>query len=182
MAATNATMQISASAKDVLEQIRQAQGTRGPMDVSRLSLEPVVTSDFEAMLAIRIEALRPSLERLGRFDPDRARDRLAAAFMPLHMQHIVLDGATRIGFVTIKPEGDDALRLDHLYLRNGHQGQGIGAWVMAWVQAQAAGRAIKVTALKRSDANRFYQRHGFVLEGEETWDLHYHWSPEGATL
>ncbi|MRT33250.1 GNAT family N-acetyltransferase, partial [Xylella fastidiosa subsp. multiplex] len=31
------------------------------------------------------------------------------------------------------------------------------------------------TALVRSDANRFYLRHGFVLEGEEGVDLHYRW-------
>jgi len=30
-------------------------------------------SDQEALVAIRIEAMRESLERLGRFDPDRAR-------------------------------------------------------------------------------------------------------------
>jgi hypothetical protein len=27
----------------------------------------------------------------------------------------------------------------------------------------------------QSDANRFYLRHGFVLEGEEGVDLHYRW-------
>jgi LAO/AO transport system kinase len=32
-----------------------------------------------------------------------------------------------------------------------------------------------LTALKESDANRFYVRHGFVLQGEEGVDLHYEW-------
>ena len=40
-------------------------------------LAPVATSDFDVMLAIRIGAMRESLERLGRFDPARARERLA---------------------------------------------------------------------------------------------------------
>ena len=40
-------------------------------------LASVAISDFDAMLAIRIEALRESLERLGRFDPVHARERLA---------------------------------------------------------------------------------------------------------
>ena len=43
-----------------------------------------------------------------------------------------------------KPERDAAglevLRLDHLYLRTAHQGQGVGAWVMAWVKAQGKGK------------------------------------------
>ncbi len=145
--------------------------------LSRLSLQPVESSDFEDMLALRIAAMRPSLERVGRFDLARSRERLSAGFVIPFMHHIVLDGDGRIGFVTLKPEGADALRLDHLYLRTGFQGLGIGEWVMRWAKAQARAqqRDIKLTALVRSDANRFYLRHGFVLEGEEGVDLHYRW-------
>ena len=32
-------------------------------------------SDFESLVALRIEAMRESLERIGRFDPVRARER-----------------------------------------------------------------------------------------------------------
>jgi GNAT superfamily N-acetyltransferase len=100
-----------------------------------------------------------------------------AGFVVPFMHHIALDGDQRIGFVTLKPEGPDALRLDHLYLRTGFQGLGIGEWVLQWAQSQACaqGRDIKLTALVKSDANRFYLRHGFVLEGEEGVDLHYRW-------
>jgi len=38
-----------------------------------LNFEPVAAGDFESMAQLRIAALRPSLERLGRFDPSRAR-------------------------------------------------------------------------------------------------------------
>jgi GNAT superfamily N-acetyltransferase len=145
--------------------------------LSRLSLQPVDSSDFEDMLAVRIDAMRPSLERVGRFDLARSRERLSAGFVVPYMHHIVLDGDQRVGFVTLKPEGTDALRLDHLYLRTGFQGRGIGEWVMRWAKAQAREKQldIKLTALVQSDANRFYLRHGFVLEGEEGVDLHYRW-------
>lgn len=145
--------------------------------LSRLSLQPVDSSDFEDMLAVRIDAMRPSLERVGRFDLARSRERLNAGFVVPFMHHIVLDGDQRVGFVTLKPEGTDALRLDHLYLRTGFQGSGIGEWVMQWAKAQAREKQldIKLTALVQSDANRFYLRHGFVLEGEEGVDLHYRW-------
>ncbi len=148
------------------------------MTSAHLSLQPVQAGDFDDMLALRIAALRPSLERLGRFDPARARERLAAGFEPANMQHVVQDGQ-RIGFVTVHPEGDGALRLEHLYLTPGRQGQGIGAWVLQGVQARArdAGLTLKVSALKLSDANRFYLRHGFQPDGEGDWDLHYRWSP-----
>ncbi len=142
----------------------------------RLRFEPVVDSDFETMLALRIDAMRPSLERVGRFSFERSRERLTQGFVPAFMQHIVWDGE-RIGFVTLKPEDSDALRLDHLYLRHGFHGQGIGALVLQWAQEQARARGlgIKLTALQLSDANRFYLRHGFVLEGEEGVDVHYRW-------
>jgi GNAT superfamily N-acetyltransferase len=145
--------------------------------LSRLSLQPVDSSDFEAMLALRIDAMRPSLERVGRFDAARSRERLSAGFVVPYMHHIVLDGDQRIGFVTLKPEDSDALRLDHLYLRTGFQGLGIGEWVLEWAKSQARAQRldIKLTALVKSDANRFYLRHGFVLEGEEGVDLHYRW-------
>ena len=145
--------------------------------LSRLSLQPVDSSDFEAMLALRIDAMRPSLERVGRFDVARSRERLSAGFVVPYMHHIVLDGDQRIGFVTLKPEDSDALRLDHLYLRTGFQGLGIGEWVLEWAKSQAREQRldIKLTALVKSDANRFYLRHGFVLEGEEGVDLHYRW-------
>jgi GNAT superfamily N-acetyltransferase len=148
------------------------------MTSAHLSLQPVQASDFDEMLALRIAALRPSLERLGRFDPARARERLAAGFAPQHMQHITQDGQ-RIGFVTVHPEGADVLRLEHLYLQPGHQGQGVGAWVLRGVQDRArdAGLSLKVSALKLSDANRFYQRHGFEPDGDGEWDHHYRWSP-----
>ena len=46
-----------------------------------------------------------------------------------YLHHIVLDDELRIGFVTLKPEDPDALRLDHLYLGTGFEGLGIGEWV-----------------------------------------------------
>lgn len=142
---------------------------------SRLSLQPVVAGDFEEMLALRIDAMQPSLERVGRFDLARSRERLSAGFFPVYMQHILLDGE-RVGFFTLKPEGA-ALRFDHLYLRTSASGRGIGTWVLGLVLAQARARnlAVRLTALKESDANRFYLRHGFVLQGEEGVDLHYEW-------
>lgn len=145
--------------------------------VSRLSLQPVDSGDFEDMLALRVDAMRPSLERVGRFDLARSRERLSAGFVVPFMHHIVIDGEQRVGFVTLKPEGADALRLDHLYLRTGFQGRGIGEWVMRWAKAQARTqkRDIVLTALVKSDANRFYLQHGFVLEGGEGVDLHYRW-------
>lgn len=149
------------------------------------TLAPVALSDFEAMVLIRIEALRESLERLGRFDPVRARERLAAGFALEHMRHIELDGE-RIGFITLRPDSGPVppvLHLDHLYIRPAWQGQGIGAWALDWAKAQAVSQDYDITlsALKQSAANRFYLRHGFVQVTEAEFDLDYRWSrPHGV--
>jgi GNAT superfamily N-acetyltransferase len=129
--------------------------------------------DFEELALIRIEAMRASLERLGRFDPVRARERLAAGFSAEHTRHIVL-GGERVGFVVVKRVGD-ALSLDHLYLKPGAQSRGVGSAVLAQViaEAEAAGLPLRVGALRESDSNRFYARHGFSLVEQTEYDNHY---------
>lgn len=138
-----------------------------------LSFEPATPSDSDDLVALRIAAMRESLERIGRFDPQRARERFLATFDAARTRHVVCDGE-RVGFVVLRPEGD-CLFLNHFYILPGHQGLGIGAWVLRqlFVEADAVGLPIKVGALRDSDSNRFYQRHGFVQTHEEAFDIYY---------
>jgi GNAT superfamily N-acetyltransferase len=135
------------------------------------TLAPVADADFEAMLALRIDALRESLTRLGRFDPEVARARLKSQFRPEWMQHLVVDGE-RVGYFTVEPR-DGELRLHHLYLKPAMQGQGIGAWVLNQVKAQRL--PITLAALRESRANDFYRRHGFKVVEEQAFDIEYRW-------
>jgi len=137
------------------------------------TLAPVADADFEAMLALRIEALRESLERLGRFNPDVARARLKSQFRPEWMRHLVVDGE-RVGYFTVEPRAGE-LRLHHLYLRPAAQGQGIGAWVIDQLKAQ--GKPITLAALRQSRANDFYKRHGFRVVEAQDFDIEYRWQP-----
>ncbi|MFY1904706.1 GNAT family N-acetyltransferase [Achromobacter xylosoxidans] len=134
---------------------------------------PVGEADFDALLAIRIEAMRDSLERLGRFDPERARARLRATFRPDHTWFIERDGA-RIGFYALRPDGD-GLRLDHLYVVPAAQGLGVGGQVLGRLlrDADLRGLPVRVGALRGSDSNRFYRRHGFEPVAESEWDIDY---------
>lgn len=129
--------------------------------------------DAEALVALRILAMRESLERIGRFDPARARERFLSGFSPEHTRHILV-GGERAGFVVVKPDGE-ALLLDHLYIDPRFQNRGIGAAVLATVFAEADARRLplKVGALRGSDSNRFYLRHGFELVKEDEWDNYY---------
>jgi GNAT superfamily N-acetyltransferase len=143
-------------------------------------LEPVAVGDFEDMLALRIEALRESLERLGRFDLARARERFASTYAPQHMHHVVLD-SKRVGFITLLPCGglqNGFSKIEHLYVQPGHQGAGLGAWALQWAKGQVVdnnGQGIVLSVLKLSDANRFYQRHEFVAVGHSDFDIDYKW-------
>lgn len=146
--------------------------------------EPVAAADFEAMVALRIRAMRPSLEALGRFDAERARQRLAEGFAPAFMRHIVV-GGERVGFTTLRPiEQGLAIELDHLYIEPSHQGRGLGTWVVDWAMSQADLRQLPlvVEALMGSDANRFYQRHGFIEEQRGEWDIRYRRQPQADPL
>ena len=136
-------------------------------------LLPVEAADAEALVALRIEAMRESLQRVGRFDAARARERFLSGFSPQHTRHVV-SGGERVGFVVVKPHAQGLL-LDHLYVSPPHQGRGIGAAVLAQVfaEADAAGAALRVGALRGSDSNRFYARHGFALVEQAEFDNYY---------
>ena len=140
---------------------------------AQITLTAAAQSDAEALVALRILAMRESLERIGRFAPARARERFLSAFSPQHTRHIIVDGE-RAGFVVVKPDADGLL-LDHLYIDPRLQNRGVGAAVLAMVFAEADAQALglRVGALRGSDSNRFYLRHGFVLVEEAEWDLYY---------
>ncbi|MGC7402801.1 GNAT family N-acetyltransferase [Pandoraea pneumonica] len=138
-----------------------------------LTFRPTTQSDAETLVSIRIAAMRESLERVGRFDPQRARARFLDGFDPALCRFIEVDGEVT-GFVLIRPQEDHWL-LDHFYLLPEHQGRGVGAAVLRAVcnDADANRMPIRLGALRGSDANRFYQRHGFMQTHETEWDIHY---------
>lgn len=102
---------------------------------SHVTFEQAAESDAETLAALRIEAMRESLERIGRFDLQRARDRFLSGFSPANTQHVLV-GGKRVGFFVVKQEANGLL-LDHLYIKPGNQNQGVGAAVLADVFAQA---------------------------------------------
>ncbi len=138
-----------------------------------LQLTPAGEADFEGLLALRMAAMRESLERAGRFDPQRVRERLSRGYLPAYTRNIQQSGEL-VGFVVVQPREKDWL-LDHLYGHPNAQGRGIGSWVLDLVlrEADAKGKAVSLTALKHSAANRFYLPHGFALQAEGAWDLYY---------
>ena len=144
---------------------------------------PVTDADFEDLLALRIAVMRASLERLGRFDPDTARARFRRTFRPADTRRIVV-GGVNAGCVAFWSEPPDAMRVEHFYLAPVFQRLGLGGAVLRALfdEAPRATLRIRVGALRGSDANRFYARHGFVPVSESEWDIEHerhHTPPRG---
>jgi GNAT superfamily N-acetyltransferase len=145
-----------------------------------VQLIPSLQEDAEALVSLRIEAMRPSLEAIGRFDATRARERFLSSFEAEHTRHVEVN-SERVGFVVVKPKSDHHM-LDHLYIRPAFQGKRIGEEVLnrTFAQARAQGFPIRVGALRGSDSNRFYMRHGFKLVEQAEFDNYYLWLPDTA--
>jgi len=135
---------------------------------------PVVDADFEELVALRVATMRASLERLGRFDPQRAAERFRATFRPADTRRIVVDGVNA-GCVGFWAEPPRAMRVEHFYIAAPFQGRGLGGGVLRRLFGEAPDGVdlFRVGALRDSDANRFYQRHGFVKVSEDAWDIAY---------
>ncbi|RMR35086.1 GNAT family N-acetyltransferase, partial [Pseudomonas syringae group genomosp. 3] len=121
-------------------------------NASEVTLTTVQPEDFEALVAMRIEAMRESLERVGRFDPVRARERFREGFSAPDTRYIEV-ADNRVGFVVVKALAD-GLVLDHLYIKPDAQGQGTGSAVLRQVfaEADATSSTLRVGALKESDS------------------------------
>ena len=142
----------------------------------------VDAGDFDELVALRLATMRPSLERIGRFDPAGAVERFRNTFRPADTRRIVAGGETAgcVGFWVEPIDAADvapfhAMRIEHFYLDARFQNRGLGSAVLQRLLNEAPNRVrlFRVGALRESDANRFYQRHGFVKVSEDEWDIAY---------
>ncbi len=107
--------------------------------------------------------MRPDLERLGVWDPDRSRRRLLEELAPASTW-LVLAAGQRVGSVALRP-GKDEESLQHLYVLPEHQGRGLGGAVLRdLLDRRDDPRPVRLLAVRGSAALRLYARHGFVRE------------------
>ncbi|MEI5522446.1 GNAT family N-acetyltransferase [Streptomyces brasiliscabiei] len=141
---------------------------------------PASAADAEPVAELRAVVMRPDLERLGRYDPDRVRRRLRDAFDPSHTWIIEVGGAFA-GCVALRP-APDAHWLEHFYLAPHLQGTGIGTAVLHDLLTRHAptGVPVRLNVLRGSPARRLYERHGFRLESEDPVDVFMVRAPDGT--
>jgi GNAT superfamily N-acetyltransferase len=156
-------------------------------------LSPATHSDVDRIVELRAVVMRPDLERLGRYDGQRVRQRLRDNYRPEHTWIVEADGAFA-GCVALRPvalrpvarrpvalrPGDadtpaaPCVWLEHFYLAPGHQGRGLGGAVLRVLLARTDAESVPVRldVLQGSPARRLYERHGFVLEHEDPVDAY----------
>lgn len=134
-------------------------------------VRPASTTDVEVVAELRATVLRADLERLGRYDEQRVRQRLRDGFTPAHTWVIEVDGVFA-GCVSLRP-AEDAHWLEHFYLAPHLQSRGIGAAVLSRLlrKCDRDGSLVRLNVLQGSPARRLYERHGFTLEAEDPVDV-----------
>ncbi|MEU8273543.1 GNAT family N-acetyltransferase [Microbispora bryophytorum] len=134
-------------------------------------LRPASTADVEAVAELRAVVLRADLERLGRYDEQRVRQRLRDGFAPAHTWTVEVNGALA-GCVALRP-AEGAYWLEHFYLAPELQGRGVGSAVLSRLleRCDREGALIRLNVLQGSPARRLYERHGFTVETEAEVDV-----------
>ncbi|WP_282688148.1 MULTISPECIES: GNAT family N-acetyltransferase [unclassified Streptomyces] len=135
------------------------------------TLRQALPEDVEPIAELRAVVMRPDLERLGRYDEHRVRQRLRDAYTPEHTSVIEAAGSFA-GCVARRP-AEDGWWLEHFYLSPALQGRGIGSAVLRGVldRADAERLPVRLDVLRGSPARRLYERHGFTLEREDAVDV-----------
>ncbi|MFI6853039.1 GNAT family N-acetyltransferase [Streptomyces sp. NPDC050416] len=135
------------------------------------AMRPAESADVEPVAELRAVVMRPDLERLGRFDEHRVRQRLRDSFSPQHASIIEADG-TFAGSVTLRPS-ENGHRLEHFYLSPHVQSRGLGTAVLRSLltRTDTAGDLVRLNVLQGSPARRLYERHGFTIETQDPIDI-----------
>ncbi len=134
-------------------------------------IRQATAADLDVLVGVRAVVMRPDLERLGRYDAARVRQRMRDAYEPGHTWAIEVAGALA-GCVALRP-APDAYWLEHFYLEPRLQGTGIGTAVLRELLARAdrEGGTVRLNVLQGSPARRLYERFGFVCESQGPVDV-----------
>lgn len=133
---------------------------------------PATPDDVEPVAELRAVVLRPDLERLGRYDAHRVRQRLRDAFDASCTSVLTVDGAFA-GCVALRPDGRGEVWLEHFYVSPAFQGRGLGTAVLRSLLARAdiEGLRVRLNVLRGSPAQRLYARAGFRVGSEDPVDV-----------
>ncbi len=118
------------------------------------------SEEYKALLKLRFEILRKPLG-LKLSDKDVATD--GKEF------HIAaFENGNAVGCVLLRPISADTIKLRQMAVSDACQGQGVGAKLVKYAEELAAARGFKTMEMHaRKFAQGFYEKLGYVTEGEE---------------
>jgi GNAT superfamily N-acetyltransferase len=141
-----------------------------PDDPTPWTLRTARHTDAQWLVGLKSRVMFADLDRLGRWDPHRASERMLRDFHPATTRIILVDGRP-IGSVAVRPEPGEQW-IEKFYIEEEFQGRGIGAGVLQWALAEFAdARPFRINVLQGSAARRLYERHGFLFEHEDEIDV-----------
>lgn len=138
----------------------------------QVTLHQSEASDVERIAELRAIVLYDDLNRLGRYDEVRVRQRLRDSFDPGHTWLIRTEESDFIGCIAFKPKGEGFL-LEHFYIHPDYQGRGAGRKLLQHFlnQKQVQGKTVTLNVLQGSPARRLYERFGFQVDSEDDVDV-----------
>lgn len=150
------------------------------MGVPAYAFTPAGPEHLAALTDLRLAVMADSFNRIGRFDPERARVWFADTYRPETTRLILVDGEMA-GCVAFHPVETGVLKLEHFYLDPRWQGRGLGTVILDGLlaEADAMGAQVILTVLRQSDAQRLYERRGFVVTGRDDLDVYMARPPGG---
>ncbi|WP_255546708.1 GNAT family N-acetyltransferase [Glaciihabitans sp. dw_435] len=151
-------------------QRREASTIRKNGAMATVTLRPATVDDFEWIVELKSRVLFDDLSRLGRWNPERVRQRLAAAFRPENTSIILADGRP-VGSVSVRREPSEKW-IEAFYIDANYQGRGIGSEVLRGIlTSHADALPFRLNVLQGSAARRLYERYGFVWEADDPIDV-----------
>lgn len=130
------------------------------------SVRPAVPADALPLAELHAEAVRPDLQRLGRWDHRAVRRRFLDEFAVHEAVTVVGGGSDLLGSFALHRDAPVAagggLWLRDLHLAPEARGRGIGSALLDEVARATSGEPLSAVVLAGSRAGSFFRRHGFV--------------------
>jgi GNAT superfamily N-acetyltransferase len=133
--------------------------------LSRMARRPASEADMAFLMQLRRQTMEAHLVASGVSPSEEEhRRRVLARF---ECAEILLFDGKPSGLLKLARDGN-AWTLIQIQLVPELQGQGLGAWLVRNViaEAQRAGASLELTVLKANPARRLYERLGFVVVGD----------------
>jgi len=140
---------------------------------SVVSLRPATDADRALVERIYFETQRYIIEALFGWRGDEIERTSFSEFFDPSNTTIIVENGEDIGWMTVarRPEH---IEVEHLYLNETSQGQGIGSALLHDLieEAEGAGLPLRLSTAKMNPARRLYERLGFQSIGTDEFKVY----------